>query len=94
VPTYLVETFLPRGAAEERSRRERRASEAAEALTRQGTRVSFGGSMHVPHEEICFFTFEADHDATVALLAERAGFGPYRVVEIDPSKERSGPPSP
>ena len=48
VPNFLVETFLARGAAGERLHRERRASEAAEALTLEGTRVRFGGSIHVP----------------------------------------------
>ena len=48
MPKYLVETFLARGAAGERQARERRASSAAEALTREGTRVGFGGSIHVP----------------------------------------------
>ncbi len=38
---------------------ERRARSAAEELTRAGTRVSFEGSIHVPEDEICFFTFEA-----------------------------------
>ena len=52
MPSYLVETFLARGAANERAQRERRAGEAAEALTREGTRVRFGGSIHVPDDEI------------------------------------------
>jgi hypothetical protein len=94
VPTFLVETFLARGAADERARRERRASEAAEALTREGTRVRFGGSIHVPDEEICFFSFAARSDAIVALVAERSGLAPYRVVEVNRSKERQKPRSP
>ena len=89
MPTYLVETFLARGAASERLRRDRRASEAAEALTRAGTRVRFGGSIHVPDEEICFFTFEAGSDAAAAIVAERAGLAPFRVLAIDRSKQRS-----
>jgi hypothetical protein len=89
MPSYLVETFLARGAADERIRRERRASEAAEALTREGTRVRFGGSIHVPEEEICFFSFEAPSDRAATLVAERAGMEPFRVVEIDDSMESS-----
>lgn len=90
MPTFLVETFLARGAAGERSIRERRAGEAAEALTRAGTRVRFGGSIHVPEEEICFFSFDAASDAVVALIAERADLGPFRVVVVDRTKRRSG----
>ncbi|HUG29221.1 MAG TPA: DUF4242 domain-containing protein [Candidatus Limnocylindria bacterium] len=91
MPSYLVETFLARGAAAERLRRDRRASQAAEALTREGTRVRFGGSIHVPEEEICFFSFEAPSDRAATLVAERAGLGRFRVVEIDGSMESSQP---
>jgi len=81
VPSYLVETFLARGAAGERQARERRASSAAETLTREGTRVRFGGSIHVPEDELCFFTFEAPSGRDAALVAQRAGLDPLRVVE-------------
>jgi hypothetical protein len=59
VPTYIVETFLARGAAGEREARERRARSAAEKMTREGARVGFEGSIHVPEDEICLFTFAA-----------------------------------
>ena len=85
MPSYLVETFLARGAAGERQARDRRASSAAEALTREGTSVCFGGSIHVPEDEICFFTFEAPSGRVVALVAQRAGLEPLRVVEAVPS---------
>ena len=81
MPSYLVETFLARGAAGERQARERRASSAAETLTREGTRVRFGGSIHVPEDELCFFTFEAPSGRDAALVAQRAGLDPLRVVE-------------
>ena len=81
MPSYLVETFLARGAAGERQARERRAGSAAEALTREGTRVRFGGSIHVPEDELCFFTFEAPSGREAAIVAQRAGLEPLRVVE-------------
>ena len=81
MPNYLVETFLSRGAAGERQARERRAGEAAEAMTRLGTRVRFERSIHVPEDEICFFTFEAPSGRDAALVAQRAGLDPVRVVE-------------
>lgn len=81
MPTYLVETFLARGAAGERQARDRRASSAAEALTKEGTRVRFGGSIHVPDDELCFFTFEAASGTEAAIVAQRAGLEPLRVVE-------------
>ena len=81
MPSFLVETFLARGAAGERQARERRAGSAAEALTREGTRVRFGGSIHVPEDELCFFTFEAPSGREAAIVAQRAGLEPLRVVE-------------
>jgi hypothetical protein len=85
VPSYLVETFLARGSAGERQARERRAHSAAEAMTREGTRVGFEGSIHVPEDEICFFTFAAPSGREAVLVAQRAALGPLRVVEAIPS---------
>jgi hypothetical protein len=85
MPSYLVETFLARGAAGERQARELRASAAAEALTREGTRVRFNGSIHVPEDEICFFTFEAASGREAVLAAHQAGLQPFRVVEAHTS---------
>jgi hypothetical protein len=87
VPSYLVETFLARGAAGERRTRERRACSAAEAMTREGTCVGFEGSIHVPEDEICFFTFAAGSARDAAMVAQRAGLEPLRVVEAIPSRK-------
>ena len=87
MPSYLVETFLPRGAAGERMARERRARSAAEELTRQGTRVRFDRTIHVPEDEICFFVFDAPSGREAALAAQRAGLDPVRVVEAVSSGE-------
>jgi hypothetical protein len=85
VPSYLVETFLARGAAAERDAQERRARSAAEALTRNGTRVRLERTIHVPEDEICFFVFEAASRREVSLAAEQAGLEPVRVVEATSS---------
>jgi hypothetical protein len=89
VPSYLVETFLARGAAGERHARERRAHSAAEEMTREGTRVGFEGSIHVPEDEICFFTFAAPSTRDAALVAQRAGLEPLRVTEAISSGEET-----
>jgi hypothetical protein len=87
---YLVETFLARSAAGERLARERRACSAAEAMTLEGTCVCFEGSIHVPEDEICFFTFAAPSGRAAAVVAHRAALEPLRVVEaIDSRKETS-----
>jgi hypothetical protein len=87
MPSYLVETFLPRGAGGERMARERRARTAAEELTRQGTRVRFDRTIHVPEDEICFFVFDARSAREAALVAQRAALEPLRVVEAVSSGE-------
>jgi hypothetical protein len=81
VPSYLVETFLARGATGERRTRENRARSVAEELTRAGTRVRFDHSIHVPGDEICFFVFDAPSSREAALVAEQAALDPIRVVE-------------
>jgi hypothetical protein len=89
MPSYLVETFLARSAADQRLELDRRVAEAAEALTRLGTRVRFGGSVHVPDDETCFFTFDAATVGAAALAAERAGLRALRVVEAIATPDRS-----
>jgi hypothetical protein len=81
MPMYLVETFLARDATGERQVCEGRARAASEALSRNGTAVRFNGSIYVPEDEICFFTFEAPSGRDAALVAQRAGFEAMRVVE-------------
>lgn len=81
MPSYRVETFLARGDAGERHAREQRATSVAEKLTREGTPVSFRGSIYVPEDEICFFTLSAPSVRDAALAAQRAGLEPFRVVQ-------------
>ena len=87
MPSYLVETYLARGGAGERTTRERRARAAAEELTREGTRVRFDRLIHVPEDEICFFVFDAPSGREAALAAQRARLGPLRVVEAISSRK-------
>ena len=81
MPSYVVETYLARGRAGERTARELRARSAAEELTRGTTRVRFDRSIHVPDDEICFFVFEAPSGREAAFAAQRAGLDPMRIVE-------------
>ena len=87
MPSYLVETYLARGRAGERTAREARARSAAEELTHAGTRVRFDGVIHVPEDEICFFMFGASSSREAALVAQRAELDPLRVVEAVTSAE-------
>jgi len=87
VPSYLVETYLARGRAGERTARERRARSAAEELTDGRTRVRFDRSIYVPEDEICFFVFDAPSGRDAALVAERAELDSIRVVEVVSSRK-------
>jgi hypothetical protein len=81
VPSYLVETYLARGHAGERTACEARARSAAAELTQAGTCVRFDGAIHVPEDEICFFVFGAPSSRDAALVAQLAALDPVRVVE-------------
>jgi hypothetical protein len=87
MPSYLVETYLARGCAGERSAREQRARSVAEEQTRSGTRVRFDGAIHIPEDEICFFVFDAGSSRDAALVAQLAGLEPFRVVEAVSSRK-------
>ena len=87
MPSFLVETFLGRGSAGERSRREERARSAADELTLAGTRVRFAGAIHIPEDETCFFVFDAPSSRAAALVAQHAALAPIRVVEAVSSEQ-------
>jgi hypothetical protein len=90
VPSYLVETFLPRGVAAGRAASERRARSAAVELTLGTTRVRFDRSIYVPEDEMCFFVFDAPSGREAALAVQRAGLDPIRVVEaVSSGKEET-----
>ena len=87
MPSYLVETYLARSDAGARAARERRARAVAAELTREGTRVRFDRSIHVPEDELCFFVFAAPSRRVAMVAAERATLDPVRVVEAVSSEE-------
>ena len=87
MPSYLVETYLARGSAGERTARERRARSAAQELTQARRRVSFEQSIHVPEDELCFFVFEAPSSRKAALAAQLARLDPIRVIEAVSSRK-------
>jgi hypothetical protein len=87
MPSYLVETYLGRGQAEERLDREQRVRSAAERLTRARGGVRFDHSIHVPDDEICFYVFDAPSAKVAARAAREAGLDAIRVVEMVSSGE-------
>lgn len=81
MPSYLVETFLARGNAGTHRAQEQATRSAAEDLSRDGTPVSFGGSLYVPEDEICLFSLDAPSIGDVERIAARVGLRLLRVVE-------------
>jgi hypothetical protein len=89
VPSYLVETYIPRAKLHERASWERRVRAVTEELTNLGTEVRFDRMIHVPEDEMCFLVFDAPSGRDAALAARRAGLDPLRTVEAFASEKRS-----
>jgi hypothetical protein len=89
VPSYLIETYLARGQAGERGRREQRARSAAQQLAGSQVVVQFERSIYVPEDEICFFIVDAPSGRDAALVAQRAGLDPIRIVEASPPEREA-----
>jgi len=80
VPSYLVETYMPRAEAVDASAAGRRARAAARELSRLGTSVRYVRTTLLPVDETCFHVFVADSEAAVAEACRRAGLGSPRIV--------------
>jgi hypothetical protein len=85
VATFVVEMYLPRGRAGERSQLDRRAREAATSLSAEGVPVRHVRSVFVPEDEMCLCFFEAPAAAVVAEASRRAGLSYERIVETQES---------
>ena len=87
MPSYLVETYLPRGRAGERTALDQQARTAAEELTHERTRVRFECSISFPR------TGSASSSSTPRRAGMRRswqvtpGSAPFRVVEAIPSEK-------
>jgi hypothetical protein len=84
MPNYLVESYLPRGRAQELPRAVERARAAAELLAARGALVRHLRSTFLPEDELCLHLFDADSVALVREASRRAGITAERVVEAVP----------
>jgi hypothetical protein len=85
VTQFLVEVFTPRASAGKLAAAERRAVAAARHRSAADGEVRFVRATYIPEDEICFFVFDAPSGPDAALVAQRAGLDPIRVVEAVPS---------
>lgn len=80
MPTYLVETYMPRSHASEARAAASRARAAAEELSAEGTAVHYVRTTFLPDDETCFHLFQAVSANAVAEVSRLAELGPARVV--------------
>jgi hypothetical protein len=81
VTQFLVEVFTPRARAGDLAAAERSAISAARRVSIVEGAVRYVRATYIPEDEICFFVFDAPSGREAALVAQRAGLEPIRVVE-------------
>jgi len=91
MPSYLIESYLPRRCARELPAVVGRLRRAAETLTAEGTRVSHVRSTFLPNDELCLHLLEAESAATVGEASRRAAIEPARVVRALPVAPTDAP---
>lgn len=80
MPSYLVETYVPRSRAQDARAVGHRVRVAAERLSEEGIPVRYVRSTFVPDDETCFHFFEAASEEVVGELCRRADIGSVRIV--------------
>jgi len=80
MPTYLLETYMPRAHARKARAAGQRARAAADELARQGAPIRYIRTTFLPDEETCFHVFEASSAAVVGQVGRCAELGRARVI--------------
>ena len=80
MPSYLVETYVPRAKAHEVEATGVRLRAVVADLQREGTPVRFVRTTLLPDDETCFHVLDAPSTADVELVCRRAGLVRVRVV--------------
>ena len=81
MPSYVVETYVPRGRDAELAATAGRARDAALRLAAEGRRIRFLRSTFLPTDELCFLVFEAESPSVVGEATERAAIEFERIIE-------------
>lgn len=95
MPSYLIESYLPRTRSGELPAVVGRLKRATESLTAEGTWVRHLRSTFLPNDELCLHLLEAESAATVSEASRRAAIEPARVVQalsVAPSEAPGGAP--
>lgn len=79
MPSFLVEVYTPAGSSVAET--ERRAAEAADQLSGEGTPVRYLRAIFVPADATCFYLFEAPSATLAGEASRRASIEFERIVE-------------
>jgi hypothetical protein len=91
MPSYLIESYLPRIRSGELPAVVSRLQRATESLTAEGTRVRYVRSTFLPGDELCLHLLEAESAETVSEASRRAAIEPARVVQALPVASTDAP---
>ena len=91
MPSYLIESYLPRSRAGELPTVVGRLRRATESLTAEGMPVEHLRSTFLPNDELCLHLLEAESAATVGEASRRAAIEPARVVPALPVAPADAP---
>ena len=78
--SYLIETYVPRGATAAVETAKRRLRSEAEAMTAEGTPAHHVRTTFLPDDETCFHLVRAESAAGVEQLCRRARLGRTRIA--------------
>ena len=95
MPSYLIESYLPRSRSGDLNAMVGRLRRATEGLTAEGARVRHLRSAFVPDDELCLHLLEAESAAMAGEASRRAAIEPARVVRalsVAPSDAPGGAP--
>jgi hypothetical protein len=81
MPSYLIESYLPRSRSGELAAVAERLRRATDSLTAEGAPVRHLRSTFIPGDELCLHLLEAESAATVGEASRRAAIEPARVVQ-------------
>ena len=91
MPSYLIESYLPRSRAGELQGMVDRLRRAAQSLAAEGVQVRHLRSTFVPGDELCLHLLEAGSAARVSEASRRAEIEPARVVQVLPVAPSEAP---
>ncbi len=81
MPSYLIESYLPRSRSGELAAVAERLRRATDSLTAEGAPVRHLRSTFIPGDELCLHLLEAESAATVGEASRRAAIEPARAVQ-------------